>query len=146
MCSGRKSQINPTNRVPRTKNGEKCWTCAPVGEGRSLGMDTGHLREANSACPALVQPSNGMTGQRAMFWMLPLLWSFMDWPNSFFQASVRGPRDTVWGLSRKFSGDVRYIDLPQVFVHVVMCTCGKRTIGDSFVKGSWEAIFRATDK
>ncbi|CAL1140557.1 unnamed protein product [Cladocopium goreaui] len=48
----------------RTKNGEKCWTCAPVGEGRSLGMDT---------------------GQRAMFWMLPLLWSFMDWPNSFFQ-------------------------------------------------------------
>lgn len=30
-----------TNR--RTKNGEKCWTCAPVGEGRSLGMDTGDL-------------------------------------------------------------------------------------------------------
>lgn len=27
----------------RTKNGEKCWTCAPVGEGRSLGMDTGAL-------------------------------------------------------------------------------------------------------
>lgn len=21
-----------------------------------------------------------------MFWMLPLLWSFMDWPNSFWQA------------------------------------------------------------
>lgn len=53
-----------TKRVMRTKNGEKCWTCAPIGEGRSLGMDT---------------------GQRAMFWMLPLLWSFMDWPNSFFQ-------------------------------------------------------------
>jgi len=53
-----------TKRVMRTKNGEKCWTCAPVGEGRSLGMDT---------------------GQRAMFWMLPLLWSFMDWPNSFWQ-------------------------------------------------------------
>ena len=27
----------------RTKNGEKCWTCAPLGEGRSLGMDTGAL-------------------------------------------------------------------------------------------------------
>ena len=26
---------------PRTKSGEKCWTCAPVGEGRALGMDTG---------------------------------------------------------------------------------------------------------
>ena len=25
----------------RTKNGEKCWTCAPVGEGRAMGMDSG---------------------------------------------------------------------------------------------------------
>ena len=28
---------------PRTKNGEKCWTCAPVGEGRAMGMDSGRL-------------------------------------------------------------------------------------------------------
>lgn len=26
----------------RTKSGEKCWTCAPVGEGRAMGMDSGH--------------------------------------------------------------------------------------------------------
>ena len=123
VCSGSKLQINP---VPRTKNGEKCWTCAPVGEGRSLGMDTGHPREANSGNPTgflshgprwYSLSSNGMTGQRAMFWMLPLLWSFMDWPNSFFQASawyivVRYQDFFV----ARFLGYIRYIDLPQVFV------------------------------
>lgn len=54
-----------TKRVMRTKDGKKCWTCAPAGEsGGALGMDS---------------------GQKAMFWMLPLLWPFMDFPNSFWE-------------------------------------------------------------
>eukprot|EP00930_Biecheleria_cincta_P046360 TRINITY_DN31972_c0_g1_i1.p1 TRINITY_DN31972_c0_g1~~TRINITY_DN31972_c0_g1_i1.p1 ORF type:complete len:695 (+),score=124.23 TRINITY_DN31972_c0_g1_i1:88-2085(+) len=64
-CSLKRSckceQPADTKRVMRTKNGEKCWTCAPVGEGNAMGMDS---------------------GQKAMFWMLPLLWPWMDVPNS----------------------------------------------------------------
>mmetsp|Transcript_106951 Transcript_106951/g.190141 ORF Transcript_106951/g.190141 Transcript_106951/m.190141 type:complete len:658 (+) Transcript_106951:58-2031(+) len=53
-----------TKRVMRTKNGDKCWTCAPVGEGGGMGMDS---------------------GQKAMFWMLPLLWPWMDFPDSLYE-------------------------------------------------------------
>lgn len=53
-----------TKRVMRTKDGQKCWTCAPVGESGAMGMDS---------------------GQKAMFWMLPLLWPFMDFPNSAWE-------------------------------------------------------------
>jgi len=52
-----------TKRVMKTKDGQKCWTCAPAGEGSG----------------------GGMAGQKAMFWMLPLLWPFMDLPNSIWQ-------------------------------------------------------------
>ena len=36
--------------------------------------------------PPVLKVARFPAGQRAMFWMLPLLWSFMDWPNSFWQA------------------------------------------------------------
>lgn len=45
-------------KPPRTRSGEKCWTCAAV-EGRALGMDTGGSEEpytpfnARSACHVL---------------------------------------------------------------------------------------------
>lgn len=51
-------------RVVRTKEGKRCWTCAVAGNTGMLGMDS---------------------GQKAMFWMLPILWPFMDFPASFWQ-------------------------------------------------------------
>jgi len=67
-CSLKRSckceSASDTKRVMRTKDGQKCWTCAPAGEGGALGMDS---------------------GQKAMFWMLPLLWPFMDFPNSVYE-------------------------------------------------------------
>lgn len=54
-----------TKRVMRTKDGQKCWTCAPAGDGGGgFGMDS---------------------GQKAMFWMLPMLWPWMDLWDSIFQ-------------------------------------------------------------
>mmetsp|Transcript_9216 Transcript_9216/g.20454 ORF Transcript_9216/g.20454 Transcript_9216/m.20454 type:complete len:701 (+) Transcript_9216:36-2138(+) len=53
-----------TKRVMQTKEGEKCWTCSVAGEGSALHMDQ---------------------GQKAMFWMLPLLWPWMDFPNSAYE-------------------------------------------------------------
>jgi len=53
-----------TKRVMRTKEGQKCWTCAPAGESGGFGMDS---------------------GQKAMFWMLPLLWPWMDFPQSVYE-------------------------------------------------------------
>ena len=45
-----------------------------------------------------------LTGQRAMFWMLPLLWSFMDWPNSFWQVRrVRTKNAGLRGKNARFS-------------------------------------------
>mmetsp|Transcript_10142 Transcript_10142/g.26058 ORF Transcript_10142/g.26058 Transcript_10142/m.26058 type:complete len:637 (-) Transcript_10142:154-2064(-) len=55
-----------TKRVMKTKDGSKCWTCSPTSEGGAMGMDS---------------------GQKAMFWMLPLLWPFMDFPNSMWQVA-----------------------------------------------------------
>lgn len=57
-------------RTMRTKDNQKCWTCAPAGEGGGMRMDS---------------------GQKAMFWMLPLLWPFMDLPNSLWEI-MRGCR------------------------------------------------------
>jgi len=65
-----------TKRVMRTKDDKKCWTCAPQGEGGgALGMDS---------------------GQKAMFWMLPLLWPFMDWPASFWEVCYGCPALTTF--------------------------------------------------
>lgn len=50
-----------TKRVIRTRDGRPCWTCAAQEEQTASGMDG---------------------GQKAMFWMLPLLWPFMDFPRS----------------------------------------------------------------
>eukprot|EP00929_Paragymnodinium_shiwhaense_P107119 TRINITY_DN7317_c0_g2_i1.p1 TRINITY_DN7317_c0_g2~~TRINITY_DN7317_c0_g2_i1.p1 ORF type:complete len:698 (-),score=138.16 TRINITY_DN7317_c0_g2_i1:221-2314(-) len=52
-----------TKRVMRTKDNQKCWTCAPVGEGKRMSMG----------------------GQSAMFWMLPMLWPYTDFPDSAYQ-------------------------------------------------------------
>eukprot|EP00928_Gymnodinium_smaydae_P032435 TRINITY_DN23490_c0_g1_i1.p1 TRINITY_DN23490_c0_g1~~TRINITY_DN23490_c0_g1_i1.p1 ORF type:complete len:713 (-),score=90.49 TRINITY_DN23490_c0_g1_i1:65-2158(-) len=56
-----------TKRVMRTASDQRCWTCAPpVGEGGSgaFSLDS---------------------GQKAMFWMLPILWPFMDFPASAWE-------------------------------------------------------------
>jgi len=53
-----------TKRMMRTKDGKKCWTCAAQGDSGGFGLDN---------------------GQKAMFWMLPLLWPFMDFPNSTWE-------------------------------------------------------------
>eukprot|EP00929_Paragymnodinium_shiwhaense_P107117 TRINITY_DN7317_c0_g1_i1.p1 TRINITY_DN7317_c0_g1~~TRINITY_DN7317_c0_g1_i1.p1 ORF type:complete len:697 (-),score=120.11 TRINITY_DN7317_c0_g1_i1:573-2663(-) len=52
-----------TKRVMRTKDNQKCWTCAPVGEGKGMSMG----------------------GQSAMFWMLPMLWPYTDFPDSAYE-------------------------------------------------------------
>merc|ERR1711970_1462560 len=53
-----------TKRAMRTKEGKKCWTCAAASEGSAHRIDS---------------------GQKAMFWMLPLLWPFMNMPQSLYQ-------------------------------------------------------------
>eukprot|EP00927_Polykrikos_kofoidii_P079400 TRINITY_DN76184_c0_g1_i1.p1 TRINITY_DN76184_c0_g1~~TRINITY_DN76184_c0_g1_i1.p1 ORF type:complete len:688 (+),score=99.34 TRINITY_DN76184_c0_g1_i1:94-2157(+) len=52
-----------TKRLMRTKEGQKCWTCASLSDGGD----------------------SAIGGQKAMFWMLPLLWPFMDFPNSAWE-------------------------------------------------------------
>lgn len=52
-------------RIMKTKAGDKCWTCAAAGEGGgAFKMDS---------------------GQKAMFWMLPLLWPWMNLPDSAWE-------------------------------------------------------------
>jgi hypothetical protein len=51
-----------TKRVMKTKDGKKCWNCAAPKAG-GMGMDS---------------------GQKAMFWMLPMLWPFMNGWDSFW--------------------------------------------------------------
>eukprot|EP00932_Pfiesteria_piscicida_P003681 SRR837773.13586.p1 GENE.SRR837773.13586~~SRR837773.13586.p1 ORF type:complete len:552 (-),score=101.28 SRR837773.13586:155-1660(-) len=53
-----------TKRVMKTKEGQRCWTCAVPIDSSSFGMDS---------------------SQKAMFWMLPMLWPFMDFPHSAWQ-------------------------------------------------------------
>ena len=107
VCSGSKLQINP---VPRTKNGEKCWTCAPVGEGRSLGMDTGHPREANSGNPT------GFLSHGPRWYSLSMAWQVsgpcfgcchccgLSWIGPI--PSFRRPRGTSWYGIRIFCREV----------------------------------------
>lgn len=67
-CSTKRSckcaNVADTKRVMKTKDGQRCWTCAVALDGASFGLDS---------------------GQKPMFWMLPMLWPFMDFPGSAWQ-------------------------------------------------------------